>query len=104
MTTTPHLTADEREELLGWVTACQSAFHFTQMSGLQLKENRQALVDYVEGLLVRRTHTPEMKGIAERNLRAYLTKASFGSAVDRLAALECVDVLTDPAPPKEAQE
>lgn len=38
-----------------------------------------------------------MRTIAERNLRAYLTKASFSSSVDRQAALECVEVLASPS-------
>lgn len=36
---------------------------------------------------------PTMVAIAKRNLRAFLSKASFASNVDREAALNCVEVL-----------
>lgn len=45
-----------------------------------------------------------MINVAQRNLRAFLSKASFAVNVDREAALNCVDVLTHAiaAPPAPA--
>jgi hypothetical protein len=39
--------------------------------------------------------SPAMIPVAKRNLRAFLAKASFATNVDRLAALTCVDVLSE---------
>lgn len=39
------------------------------------------------------TYDNKMRAIAARNLRQFLTKASFAVSVDRQAALNCVDVL-----------
>lgn len=53
------LTAQQRTELLDHVTACQAAYHIDSTPGHRfgglpsnLQENREALVDYVEELLM----------------------------------------------------
>ena len=63
------LTEAERTELLDWVSACQSAYHIESTPGHRfgglpgaLEENRQALCDYVEGLLAARVRVAPVNG------------------------------------------
>ena len=71
--TSAALTAAERTELLDWVSSCQSAYHIDSTPGHRfgglpsaLEENRQALCDYVEGLLASRVRVELAKSAGAR--------------------------------------
>ena len=63
---TADMTAEERTELLDWVSACQSAYHIESTPGHRfgglpgvLDENREALCEYVNELLAARAASPQ---------------------------------------------